>query len=187
MNRLKFTDDQVEEITRLLLEGFTNRDVVELLADKYGMRPETIINKIGTIKKMFKAQGKKIPRVRALKKVILPPVVKKTLIDSVGSNVTKIIEERKKEEPEEARIRRLAKTKVVSIKKKIPEVTFPLVARYVKMNTGQVVMFTSLHRGVVIHPAESTLYAGYVNENFAACTDKEYWDILDEFTMTFYS
>ena len=176
----KFTTEQEEEIVSLIVEGCTNLDIVDLVAEKYGMTSTLIINKIGYIKRQFRAQGNKIPRAKRTPKV-------KPEVAMPESPIVKMIEERKKEEPDDARLKRLAKIKITAIKKAVPNVTFPLIAKYVKNNTNQIVLFTSLHRGVVLHPSESTLYAGYVNENFAACTDSEYWEILDEVTLTFYS
>ena len=179
-------EEEEAELRSLIEEGYDIPELLELFKNPLDRTKSSIMSKIyntldtipGAKEKMF---AKRKAEKAALKNINLQKTSEKCVeIDKPHEGIVK-------NESDEAKKKRLSKIKVQSVIKKPLDLNFPIVAKYLKNNEGQIVLFTSIRRGVVLVPGDSGLAAGHVNECFAPCTDKSCWDILDEVTLTFYS
>jgi hypothetical protein len=176
-----WTNEEEAEIRSLIIDGYDIPELLELFTNPMDRTKNSIMSKIyntldtipGAKEKMF---AKRKAERAALKNLAEQSVVQKTTYEGVVKNET-----------DEAKKLRLSRTQLIAIEKRVPELKYPMVAKYVKTNSNYVVMFTSLHRCVVLVPGESGLAAGHVSETLGACNDTEYWDILDSATIKFTS
>lgn len=64
--------------------------------------------------------------------------------------------------------------------------TFPILRRV--LHTGDVVLFTSKHRGMVVHsgndPANEGFAVGYLADDWGDCMDPNYWGPVESVTLT---
>lgn len=161
-----YTTEQIEEIKSLLKDGLSTTDIVELLGPKYNRPLEGLRAKIYTIINTFPPDVKRKLDMRHQNKgVPRKPAIVADTPDLKAAIASKI--------------------NVVDIKHRKSELVFPVVAKH--KTQQHIVLFTSLHGGVVLHAGKSALFAGHRSETFVPCTDGLQWEILEEVTLTFRS
>jgi hypothetical protein len=79
----------------------------------------------------------------------------------------------------------LPKVEILSMVKKVDTVTFPMYGW--KKATGLTVMFLSNTNGIVINPGTSNSKLGLVSNAWNDCTNKAFWELLDEVTIIYRS
>ena len=173
MANFKFwTTDEETELRSLIEEGYDIPELVELFSNTLNRTESSVKNKIYNLLDVM-------------------PECKAAMLDKrkVARAATKIALKKEEVKPIEKHLDLKAlvasKIEIVDVKMRKKEMIFPIVARH-SINR-HIVLFTSMHRGVVLHAGNSSLFAGYCNDSLAACNDTLQWEILDEVTLTFKS
>lgn len=183
MSNFRFwTDAEETEVKSLIIEGYDIPELLELFSNPLNRTQSSIQNKIYNLLdtipdakvKMF---AKRKAERAAIKKIVeKSDVVQKVIYEGIVKNET-----------DEAKKLRLSKTQLIFIEKSIPDLKYPVVARYIKTDSNHIALFTSLHRCVIIVPGESGLAAGHVSETLGACNDVSHWEIVNSATVKFKS